>query len=54
MYSYINILMGEDKKRLIYILKKAYIYIYIYIYIYMLFNKMFLHWALRLTNPNGV
>ena len=45
--------MGEDKKRLIYILKKVY-YIYIYIYIYMLFNKIFLHWALRLTNPNGV
>lgn len=49
MYSYINICMGEDKKRLIYILKKVY-----YIYIYMLFNKIFLHWALRLTNPNGV
>ena len=47
--------MGEDKKRLIYILKKAYyLYIYIYIYIYMLFNKIFLHWALRLTDPNGV
>ena len=45
--------MGEDKKRLIYILKKAY-YLYIYIYIYMLFNKIFLHWALRLTDPNGV
>ena len=51
MYSYINICMGEDKKRLIYILKKVY---YIYIYIYMLLNKIFLHWALSLTDPNGV
>lgn len=39
--------------------KETYLYfkeglLSIYIYIYMLFNKIFLHWALRLTDPNGV
>ena len=39
--------------------KETYLYfkvglLYIYIYIYMLFNKIFLRWALSLTDLNGV
>ena len=44
---------GRQKETYLYF-KEGLLYIYIYIYIYMLLNKIFLHWALSLTDPNGV